>query len=220
MRPVESALHGPGPSDSTRTDHLTEEPRVTVPDDIKPGDHLCVLYRGQRERDRVLLPYLRGGIRAGDKCLFATSDTDANDILADLGDDTEMPAAVRSGQLEVRAAASRSKPPAELAISRLIKLWDSRTSAALDDGYGFARLSAEARWWMPPAPDTEAFQRYETELNRYLPTHPQTALCLYDMSYFDGSVVVDVVKFHPVVMFNGLVLENPYHLNALTGDGR
>jgi hypothetical protein len=199
---------------------------VTAPDDrniaaeIKPGDHLCVLYRGHSERDRVLLPYLRGGVHAGDKCLFATSDTDANGILADLGDDTDMPAAVRSGQLEVRAAAGRSIPPEDLAISRLIKLWDSRTSAAMDDGYGFARLGAEARWWMPPAPDAKAFLRYESELNRYLPTYPQTALCLYDMSYFDGSVVVDVVKFHPWVMFNGLVLENPYYLDAPAGDGR
>jgi hypothetical protein len=192
----------------------------SITTDIKPGDHLCVLYRGQGARDRVLLPYLRGGVRAGDKCLFATSDTDANGILAELDGDTDLPAAVRSGQLEVRAAAGTPRstgngiPPADLAITRLIKLWDSRTSAAMDDGYGFARLGAEARWWMPPAPDAEAFLRYESELGRYLPTHPQTALCLYDMSYFDGSVVVDIVKFHPVVMFNGLVLENPYHLDA------
>jgi hypothetical protein len=193
---------------------------VTVPDqrnitaDIKPGDHLCVLYRGQPERDRVLIPYLRGGVRAGDKCLFATNDTDATGILTDLHEETGMPAAVRSGQLAVRSAEKRSARPGESAITRLITLWDTETGAAMDDGYGFARLGAEARWWMPPAPDAEAFLRYEFELSRYLPTYPQTALCLYDMNYFDASVVMEVVKFHPRAMVNGLVLENPYYLDV------
>ena len=50
---------------------------------------------------------------------------------------------------------------------------------------------------------------------RLLPaTHPQTALRLYDMSYFDSSVVVEIVKFHPRVMVNAPVLENPYYLDA------
>lgn len=185
--------------------------------DIKPGDHLCVLYSGQHERGRVLLPYLRGGVHAGDKCLYATSDTDATGILADLDHDTGMPDAVRSGQLEVRAAEHRSIKPDEYAIAELITFWDSQTRAALAAGYGFARLGAEARWLMPPAPAPAAFLRYESQLNRYLPTHPQTALCLYDMDYFDGSVIVDVVKFHPRVMINGLVLENPYYLDVGCG---
>jgi hypothetical protein len=214
----------PAPSEDrhrpTAEEHPTEELHVTVPDqrnittDMKSGDHLCVLYSGQAERDRVLLPYLRGGVRAGDKCLYATSDADASEMLADLGHDTGLPAAVRSGQLEMRAAADPSGRPDGSALTRLITLWDTHTRAALDDGYGFARLGAEARCWMSPTPDAGTFLRYESELSRYLPTHPQTALCLFDMSYFDGSVVVDVVKFHPRVMIDGLLVENPYYLDV------
>jgi hypothetical protein len=175
---------------------------------------MCVLYDGQSERDRVLMPYLHGGVRAGSKCVFATSDTDAAGMLTDLGEDTGMPAAVRSGQLAVRSAEGRPARPGESAITRLITLWENETRAAMADGYGFARLGAEAKCWLPPRPDSAAFARYETELGHYLPTCQQTALCLYDMDYFDASVVMGIVKFHPKAMVNGLVLENPYYLDV------
>ena len=36
---------------------------------VRPGDHICAFYVGVEERDQVLLPYLREGLRAGDKVI-------------------------------------------------------------------------------------------------------------------------------------------------------
>ena len=51
---------------------------------MQPGDHICALYFGQVDRDRILLPYLRTGLRAGDKCV-AMMDGDVQ-LVTDIGD--------------------------------------------------------------------------------------------------------------------------------------
>ena len=38
-------------------------------DQIPPGTHLCALYSGSAERDDLLFPFLREGLRHGDTCL-------------------------------------------------------------------------------------------------------------------------------------------------------
>src|SRR5438552_12334231 len=40
------------------------------------GDHICAFYRGREERDRLLVPFLREGVRAGDVCLCITGARD------------------------------------------------------------------------------------------------------------------------------------------------
>ena len=39
-----------------------------------PGLHICAFYRGPSQRDELLLPYLREGLAAGDKCICVTDD--------------------------------------------------------------------------------------------------------------------------------------------------
>jgi DcmR-like sensory protein len=39
--------------------------------DLESGDHICCFYSGLDERDRILLSYLRAGVRDSDKCVCA-----------------------------------------------------------------------------------------------------------------------------------------------------
>jgi hypothetical protein len=38
--------------------------------------------------------------------------------------------------------------------------------------------------------------------------------CLYDLDRFDGDVIVPIVRAHPKVWMNGVVLTNPYYLES------
>jgi MEDS: MEthanogen/methylotroph, DcmR Sensory domain len=44
--------------------------------DIEPDDHICCFYSGLDECDRILLPYLRAGVRDGEKCICLIDATD------------------------------------------------------------------------------------------------------------------------------------------------
>ena len=37
-------------------------------------------------------------------------------------------------------------------------------------------------------------------------------LCLYDLDRFSGEVMVNIVKTHPQVLIQGILVENPYYL--------
>jgi hypothetical protein len=39
-------------------------------------------------------------------------------------------------------------------------------------------------------------------------------LCLYDLDRFSGEVVVNIVKTHPQVLIQGILVENPYYLGT------
>ncbi|MEA2589925.1 MAG: eukaryotic-like serine/threonine-protein kinase, partial [Actinomycetota bacterium] len=36
---------------------------------VRPGAHICGMYRGAAERDAILVAFLNAGLAAGDKCI-------------------------------------------------------------------------------------------------------------------------------------------------------
>ncbi|MDQ1485877.1 MAG: hypothetical protein QOJ62_1570, partial [Actinomycetota bacterium] len=59
-------------------------PEATAPvlgTEFRYGDHLCAVYVGAHQRDEVLLPFLRAGLLAGDKCVAVVDDATPVDAL-------------------------------------------------------------------------------------------------------------------------------------------
>jgi DcmR-like sensory protein len=83
---------------------MTPDPLTHDRLDIKPGYHICALYMGSRERDTVLLPFVKDGLTHGDKCVCIVDSTPPADLLANLGDRGEIEHPVASHQLEVKTA--------------------------------------------------------------------------------------------------------------------
>jgi hypothetical protein len=179
---------------------------------IGRGEHLCAIYLHHRERDDVLLPYLRDGLARGDKCLVAISEADSANLLASITGDIDVPGCVASGQLEIRTSTDPVLRSGRVAIQQAIAFWDTKVRAALAEGYTLVRLGAEATWWMPQMSGIDELIRYESELNRFLGRYPQSILCMYELSQLDGSVVVELLKVHPRLLLYGMILENPYYL--------
>jgi hypothetical protein len=67
-------------------------------------------------------------------------------------------------------------------------------------------------WALRDAPGVEHLVGYESELNRVTCSSPVVVLCLYDLDRFGGEVVVNVVKTHPQVLIQGILVENPYYV--------
>jgi hypothetical protein len=43
-----------------------------------------------------------------------------------------------------------------------------------------------------------------------IPKHDDIVICAYDLSKFGASVLMDVMRTHPVVIVGGLLQENPF----------
>jgi hypothetical protein len=57
---------------------------------LAPGDHVCAFYPSLAERDEILIPYLREGVAAGDKCVCVVDATDPEAVLAALGTEVDL----------------------------------------------------------------------------------------------------------------------------------
>ena len=115
-------------------------------------------------------------------------------------------------QLEIKTSTEHILSHDEFDPQEIIEFWDDRVSTALTNGYPFVRLTAEANWWMPQLPGIDDPFRYESELNRFTTKHPQAVLCMYDLSQYTESIVIDLLKTHPSVLLSGMRIENPYYL--------
>jgi hypothetical protein len=180
--------------------------------EINAGDHICALYTRRRERDDVLMPFLREGLGLGHKCLVGLYEQDTRPILDAIGTDVDVGQAVTTGQLEVLGAADLIFQPDEFSIDNMIRFWEDVVSAAVQTGpFPFARLTAECTWWEKQLPGFDALAHYESALNKFAARHPLGFLCMYDMSEIDGGVVFDLLRTHPRVLLCGLLIENPYY---------
>jgi hypothetical protein len=179
---------------------------------LASGDHICAIYLGQPERDSIVLPYLRAGLRAGDKVICIIDSSPLVELIAGIGEEQEVNAYVASQQLELHTADEAYLRTLPFSAGAMLEFWEDAVGSAVTSGpYTFARASGEMPSAMRTLPQRNDFFRYEAELNRFAPRYPQAILCLYDLARFGGGILVDLLRTHPKVLMGGLVLENPHY---------
>ena len=102
--------------------------------------------------------------------------------------------------------------PEDFSIPEMLAFWDRTVAKANTEGYEVARLSAEAAWWGPQLPGGQALIAYESELNTLTARQPAAILCLYDLNDCTGGLVIELMKTHPRIMINRLVIKNPWYM--------
>ncbi len=183
---------------------------------FQPGDHVCAMYMGTKQRDEFLLPFLRSGLIAGDKCLCVVDSSDPGTTVEALrgsltGIDVED--CLSTGQLEVTGSSGSYLASGAFVKHDVLDFWERNVGQALATGrYQFARAAGEMPEPVRRMPGgIEAFMAYEAELNLYTKRHPQQVLiCMYDLSLFGGGIILDLLWTHPRLLLGGLVLDNPH----------
>ena len=190
--------------------------------ELQPGSHVCAFYRGEADRDRLLTGYLRAGLTAGDKCICVVDSPYTAKRLATLrpapadlnGNGVHRNGTHRNGtdQLDVYLPETTYLAGGGFSTSDMLTFWSENMAKAEVEGYTFCRLVGEMTWALRDAPGVEHLIGYESELNRVTASNPVIVLCLYDLDLFSGEVVVNVVKTHPQVLIQGILIENPYYV--------
>jgi hypothetical protein len=173
---------------------------------LAPGDHICAFYPSLADRDEILIPFLRTGVLAGDKCICVVDASEPEHVVTAVG------AAPEPDQLDVARCQDTYLCGGAFSTGAMLEFWEQEIGRAVADGYEFARAAGEMTWALRQMPGVEELVGYEARLNRFLPRYPQVILCLYEMDRFSGEVLVDVLKTHPKVLLGGMVLDNPYYL--------
>jgi hypothetical protein len=158
-----------------------------------------------------VFPYLREGLRSGDKCLCAFEATDRDALHAEVS--IEVDVASAGEQLDIVLPNEIYCERSEFSVPGMLGYWDNWATTTLACGeFSATRAVGEMTWAVTEAIGAANLVRYESELNRFMPRYPQILLCLYDLDHFRGDLLVDIRKTHPKVLMGSTVLENLYYV--------
>ncbi|GEL19442.1 MEDS domain-containing protein [Pseudonocardia asaccharolytica] len=176
---------------------------------LAPGDHVCGFYSGTDERDAILLPFLREGLHAGDKCVCILDGTDPNQLRSALDvDEVDGP----GPELDLRCSLDTYFTSGAFSAERMLAFWMRLLADATAGGSPLVRIICEMSWALRDLPGVEELIAYESEYNRYADRYPQVVICMYDLDRFGGAILMDILKTHPKVMASGMIYDNPYYI--------
>jgi hypothetical protein len=92
-----------------------------------------------------------------------------------------------------------------------IRNMETMAHEAADDGYRSFRAVGDESFLVRHGVDIKEWFAAESELNKIVPDFPHFFFCLYDLDLFDGDTVMHVLKTHPRVYVNGIVIGNPHY---------
>ena len=116
------------------------------------------------------------------------------------------------GQLEVRRWDEAYIKDAHFDQYRMIETIKDALDPAKKQPGKLTRLVANMEWALEDLPGVHDIVEYETRLNHVLPDYHDPVICTYDLSRFDASVVIDIMRTHPMVIVGGILQENPFYV--------
>jgi hypothetical protein len=173
--------------------------------------HICAFFNSVDEEHRVLRSFIKDGFDRGDKA-FHLVDPDLSEDhlrrLAEAGIDVGQ--AMGTGQLELRRWQDAQLRGDRFDQDAMLALIEEVLQSGAAAGYPLTRFVAHMEWALLDKPGVDDLVEFETRVNYVLPKYDDPVICTYDLSKFSASVVMDIMRTHPVVIIGEVLQENPF----------
>lgn len=174
---------------------------------LKRTCHACAFFHGRQEEYDVLLPFAKEGFDRGEKLFHVVDREHRPERLRRLA---EAGVAGSEEQVEVRPWEDAYLRGGRFDKDAMLALIQQALEDGKAGGYGLTRLWANMEWALEELPGVEDLIEYETHLNHVLPKYDDVVVCTYDLNKFGASVVMDIMRTHPMVIIGGILQENPF----------
>ena len=174
-------------------------------------DHCCLIHETREEQLAAVLPFVRHGLAAGDRCVYIADHTTVDAVLDALrAGGVDATAECVRGALQVITARASYLRDGGFDPDAMLTFLGEATASALADGFSALRVTGEMTWVLGDPPGAERLLEYESRLNEFLPDHDALALCQYDRLRFAPDLLLDIVRTHPTAVAGYTVCDNPY----------
>jgi hypothetical protein len=197
-------------ADNRRDKHVIDQLRASSASRIEPGDHICALVGSRTHRDAIMRPFLTEGMSAGHKCLLGLGEPNPWQTVRTLLPTLDPEHLRSAGQLDVLETHEPQFSSDDFSVPAMLEFWTDVTDEAQAGEYEAVRLTAEARWWSPQLPQSDALIDYEAALSTFASEREVAILSVYDIEDY-GWMLVDLMKTHPRVLVNEVEFANPYY---------
>jgi hypothetical protein len=176
--------------------------------DFQVGDHVCAFYNGGGSAlDDIVVDYVSRGLRAGNKCTCLSFTNTASSVL------DRIPPELMSRE-DILQFITENQAEGGFSVEAGLRTLEAMAKEALSDGHGRLWLLGDANFVardLPPG-SMKTWFTYEAEVIELAPRYPQFIMCLYDLDQWAGELIMSVLKTHPRIFVNGLILDNPYYV--------
>jgi hypothetical protein len=158
------------------------------------------------------MPFFKEGLDRGEKILHIVDPRLRDEHLKacrEAGIDVQ--AALESLQLEVRRWEDAYLKDGHFDGDRMIRMLEEVFQASREE-HGLTRAMGNMEWSLETVPGVTDIVEYETKLNYVSVKYPDPILCAYDLNRHSGSVVMDILRTHPMVIIGGMLEENPLYV--------
>jgi hypothetical protein len=175
--------------------------------------HACAFFHTKEEEYRVLLPFIMEGFERGDRAFHIVSPQHRAAHLARLeSEGIDTAAAEAQGQLEVCNWNETYLQDGHFDQHRMIDTLLKMIAPENAPPGKMSRNIANMEWAREDRPGVHDIVEYEARLNQALPAQHNPVVCTYDLNQFDASVVMDIMRTHPMVIIGGILQENPFFI--------
>jgi hypothetical protein len=174
--------------------------------------HICAFFNSRDEEYGVLNPFFKEAIDQGEKNLHIVDPARIGDHRTRLAaSGIDAPACEACGQLEIVTwGQAYLDEQGAFDKARMLSTVDQLTGTGREAGYSRLRIMGNMNWVFDDVPGRESLIEYEAEVNEVLQRNRQPAVCVYDMDKLSGSMVMDLLRTHPLTLIGGVVQENPF----------
>lgn len=182
-------------------------------DEDGSNDHLALIYESQTDQFAAVIPFIRQGLERGERCLYVADDNtkeEVHDALVESGINAE--AAIASGALSIHTKEDTYLRTEEFEQDAMLDFWQETLAEAQDDeGYTGIRAAAEMTWALDEDTGLDQLVQYEAMLNTIYPDEDYVVLCQYNRERFPSEILSDVIRSHPLMVYDSTVCQNFYY---------
>ena len=166
--------------------------------------HAWCLHGDVAEYRRGLAGFFAEGLQDGLRVAYVGSDG-AEAAGADLADLSDLDRLLAVGALHVLSARDVYGAGGPVDPERVVARVAAATEQALADGFGGLAMSADATELVRTPAKRDAFARYEFLVDRYMASHPLSALCGYGLELGNDTVTEFALLHAPEPVERGAV---------------
>jgi hypothetical protein len=171
--------------------------------------HVCAFVKGPEEEREVVEPFFVEGMRRGEKAVYIVDPARREQHQARLAE-----SAPSADLLEVTTWNDAHLKGGSFDQDRMMASLDEMIREHAGTGRPPMRLVGQMGWVFSSPPGIEQLVAYEASVNDVLNRGKTPTVCVYDVRRLSGSMMMDLLRAHPLTIMNGVLHENPFYTPA------
>jgi MEDS: MEthanogen/methylotroph, DcmR Sensory domain len=176
--------------------------------------HVCAFFHNADERYRVILPFIREGLEAGDRVVLVSGESGRQEDLRRLeaaGIDVE--AIEWKGELSFLAREDAYLQDGRFDQDKMLRVLEEAFQVGRESGFRLTRFIVDMEWPPGSGPGVEDVVRYQQRIEALRPMYDDVIVSTYDCGKFGAGIVMDILRTHPIVIIGGILQKNPFFVS-------